>query len=57
MPIQNQANKNMNYMTHKNKLGTVAAQWPIAVVVTGLVLTVVWIALLVWLSLRFMGVQ
>jgi hypothetical protein len=57
MSIQNQANKYMNYMAHKNILGTMAAQWPIAVVVSGLVLTVVWIALLVWLSLRLMGVQ
>jgi hypothetical protein len=44
-------------MTRKNKFGTMVAQWPVAVVVTGLALTVVWIALLVWLSLRFVGAQ
>ena len=44
-------------MTHKNKLGEMAAQWPVAVVVTGLALTVVWIALLIWLSLRLVGAQ
>jgi cytochrome bd-type quinol oxidase subunit 2 len=50
-------NKNSNCMIHKNKLGAMVAQWPVAVVVTGLALTVAWIALLIWLSLRLVGVQ
>jgi hypothetical protein len=42
-----------NYrMPRKNKFGALAAQWPVAIVMTGIALTVVWIALLVWLSMQ-----
>jgi hypothetical protein len=41
----------------RNKLlTTIISQWPLAVVVFGLALTVVWLALLTWVALRLFNV-
>jgi hypothetical protein len=45
-------NQNFHHVTRKTKFGGLVAQWPVAIVMTGLALTAVWIALLIWLSLQ-----
>jgi hypothetical protein len=42
-------------MARKTKIGELVANWPVAFVMTGFALTVVWIAVLFWLSLKLLN--
>jgi hypothetical protein len=44
-------------MFRRKKFGAIVAQWPVVIVATGLALTVIWIALLIWLPLRLIALQ
>lgn len=43
-------------MRSNYKLLNVVAQWPVAIVVLGIALTIIWVSALIWLPLRLFGV-
>jgi hypothetical protein len=43
-------------MTLRNNLVKIAAQWPVAMIALGFVLTLVWLGALIWLSLHLLDV-
>jgi hypothetical protein len=44
----------MQSMVNSNKLQNFIAHWPISVVALGIVLTLLWIAVIAWLPLRLL---
>jgi hypothetical protein len=41
-------------MVDFNKFQKLIAQWPVSVVALGIVLTIIWIAIIAWLPLRLL---
>jgi hypothetical protein len=39
-------------MTLRKNLAKIAAQWPVAMIALGIVLTLVWLGALIWLSMH-----
>ena len=44
----------MQSMVNSNKLQNLIAHWPISIVALGIVLTLLWIAVIAWLPLRLL---
>jgi hypothetical protein len=42
------------FMLQKNKLMKIINRWPMALIVFGIALTVVWVALLIWFTLHLL---
>jgi len=44
-------------MISKDKLVAIVAHWPVIIVMLGIALTFIWMAALVWLPLRLLGMS
>jgi lipopolysaccharide export LptBFGC system permease protein LptF len=44
-------------MISKDKLAAIVAHWPVIIVMLGIALTLIWMAALVWIPLRLLGIQ
>ena len=53
--LVNSGKTNVSAAMKKNRFRAIVAQWPVAIVVFGIVLTLIWISGLVWFPIRLLN--